>query len=113
MVRLRKLCNVDANSLLESVVALSIISVCLYIAIMIYTSVFTPKTSARFYSSQNKINEVFFVMQLKQDSLLEKYNTEEWNIEEEMMGNVKKITIKYKDSLQAYPEKSFYIPVHE
>lgn len=109
MQLLRRLCKVRANSLMESVVALSIISVCLYIAIMIYAAVFTPKTSARFYNSFNKTSEVFFAMQLAQDSLTEKYASENWQIEEEGVGAAKKITITYKDSLQAYPQRSFYI----
>ncbi|MCO6147922.1 hypothetical protein [Flavobacterium sp. NRK1] len=96
--------------MLESVVALSIISVCLYIAIIIYAAIFTPKTSARFYYSFNKTNEVFFAMQLAQDSVSERYDTDNWEITDETQGGVKKITANYKDSLQSYPQKSFYIP---
>jgi type II secretory pathway pseudopilin PulG len=106
---LRNYCNYKANSLLESVVALSIISVCLYIAVMVYSSVFTARTTARFYIEQNKINEFFFITQIQQDTLLEKFENDNWIITEEPEGKIKKITVKYKDSLQAYPEKSYYI----
>jgi hypothetical protein len=110
MERLKRLCSLRANSLLESVVALSIISVCLYIAIMVYASVFSPKTSVKAYSSQNKVYEVFYLQQIRQDSLLEQYNTDNWQIEEEYSTKkLKKITVHYKDSVQAYPERSFYI----
>jgi len=109
MVHLKKLCNVKANSLLESVVALSIISVCLYIAILVYASIFSPKTSIKKYSSQNKIYEAFFISQVDQDSLLDKYLNDQWVIDEEIENNLKKITVKYKDSLQSYQAKQFYI----
>lgn len=109
MVRLKRFGSVAANSLLESVLALSIISVCLYIAVMVYSAVFSPKTSARFYHSQNKINEVFFLMQINQDSLNEKFEGEEWQFEEATNGRLKTVGVKYKDSTQSYPVKNFYI----
>jgi len=109
MQQLRRFYSLQANSLLESVVALSIISVCLYSAIIIYAAIFTPKTSARFYNSFNKTSEVFFTMQLAQDSLIEEYDTYNWEITDETQGGLKKITVNYKDSLQSYPQKSFYI----
>ncbi|MNK23701.1 hypothetical protein D3C87_419990 [compost metagenome] len=109
MAQLKRFGNVKANSLLESVLALSIISVCLYIAVMVYSAVFSPKTSIRFYSSQNKINEVFFLMQINQDSLNEKYEGKEWEFEESANGRLKTVAVKYKDSTQSYPVKNFYI----
>jgi len=110
MAFLKKLCNVRANSLLESVIALSIISICLYVAVMVYSAVFTPHTSARFYTSQNKIYEAFFLQQVSTDSLSELYANGELTIDEEDIENsYKKIVVKYKDSTQAYPAKSFYV----
>lgn len=110
MPLLKSLCKITANSLLESVVALSIISVCLYIAIMVYATVFSPKTSAKYYNSQNKTSEAFYAIQLAQDSITADYDTANWEIEEEeSTGNLKKVTVKYKDSVMSYPEKSFYI----
>ncbi len=114
MASLRKYCNVKANSILESVIALSIISVCLYIAIMIFAAVFTPRTSAKFYDTQNKVNELFFTSQLKQDSLL--YQNEDDNLlieEENITHNLKKLTIHFKDSSKSQFEKSFYIQSNE
>ncbi|MFH6996237.1 hypothetical protein, partial [Flavobacterium sp. FlaQc-48] len=69
MVLSKKYYELPANSLLESVIALTIISICLYFAIMIFASVYTPKTSAKFYSTQNKVNELFYLSELKNDSI--------------------------------------------
>lgn len=109
MASLKKCCKVSANSLLESVIALTIISVCLYFAIMIFASVYTPKTSAKFYSTQNKVNELFYLSELKKDSLSNNEN-ENLLIEEEVVNdNLKKISVQYKDSTQFKFEKSFYV----
>lgn len=111
---LKKYNRLKANSILESVIALTIISVCLYIAIIVCSSVFTPKTSSKFYDVQNKVNEMFFLAQIKKDSLL--YNNEDENliIEEEIIeGGVKKITVQYKDSSQYKFQKAFYIQANE
>ena len=107
---LKDYCNIKANSLLESVVALSIISVCLYIAVMIYSAVFTSKTSLKFYSSKNKIYEAFFMAQLQQDSIFEEKGQQNYYIETEIVNsNLNKTIIKYRDSVQDYPEQFFYI----
>ena len=39
--------DLNGNSILESVIALSIISVCLYIDVLVYSSVFSPKTAPK------------------------------------------------------------------
>ncbi len=110
MVFLRKYCNLKANSILESMIALCIISVCLYIAIMIFAAVFTPRTSAKFYDTQNKVNELFFLAQLKNDSIKNETDQNNLILEEEIVNDgVKKIIIQYKDSTKFQFEKSFYI----
>ncbi|MHC0439223.1 hypothetical protein [Flavobacterium sp. 3-210] len=110
MVSLKKYCSLKANSILESVIALTIISICLYFAVLIFASVFTPRTSAKFYSTQNKVNELFFLSQLKTDSLQYESNDENLLIEEEIVNeNLKKISVQYKDSTQFKFEKSFYV----
>lgn len=107
---LKKCCKVSANSLLESVIALTIISICLYFAVMIFASVYTPKTSAKFYSTQNKVNELFYLSQIKNDSISNDSENENLLIEEEVIGDdLKKISIQYKDSTQFKFEKSFYV----
>lgn len=109
MVSLKKCYRVNANSLLESVIALTIISVCLYFAVMIFASVYTPKTSAKFYSTQNKVNELFYLSQVKNDSIANDEN-ENLLIEEESVNeNLKKVSVQYRDSTQFKFEKTFYV----
>ncbi|MDW8850093.1 hypothetical protein SD960_08330 [Flavobacterium sp. MMLR14_040] len=107
---LKKYYNLKANSILESVIALTIISICLYFAVMIFASVYTPKTSAKFYSTQNKVNELFYLSELKIDSIINESENENLLIEEEPVNeSLKKISIQYKDSSQFKFEKSFYV----
>ena len=116
MVFLKKYCNLNlkANSILESMIALTIISVCLYIAIMIFSTVFTPRTATKFYSTQNKINELFFLAQLKNDSLTAENEDDNLIIEEEIISDqLKKVTIQYKDSIKYQFDKSFYVQTNE
>lgn len=110
MVLSKKYYNLPANSILESVIALTIISICLYFAIMIFASVYTPKTSAKFYSTQNKVNELFYLSELKNDSISNENENENLQIEEEFINEkLKKISVQYKDSTQFKFEKSFYV----
>lgn len=110
MQLLKKYCKIKANSLLESVIALTIISICLYFAVMIFATVYTPKTSAKFYNTQNKVNELFYLYQLRNDSIYYENENENLLINEETISNtLKKISIQYKDSSQFKFEKSFYV----
>jgi hypothetical protein len=110
MVLSKRYYKVPANSILESVIALTIISICLYFAVMIFASVYTPKTSAKFYSTQNKVNELFYLQQIKSDSLNNESDNENLLIEEETINDdLKKISIQYKDSSQFKFQKSFYV----
>jgi hypothetical protein len=110
MVFLKKFCSIKANSILESVIALTIISICLYISIMIFAAVFTPRTSAKFYGTQNKVNEFFYLAQLKEDSLTYQSDDENLIIEEEIVSDgIKKVLLQYKDSTKYKFEKSFYV----
>ncbi|WP_269234885.1 hypothetical protein [Flavobacterium flavigenum] len=112
MVLSKKYYKLAANSILESVIALTIISICLYFAVMIFASVYTPKTSAKFYSTQNKVNELFYLSQLKSDSLSNESEDENLLIKEENINaELKKISIDYKDSAQFKFQKSFYVQI--
>lgn len=105
---LKKSNSFSANSILESVIALSIISICLYIAIMVFSAVFTPKTSPKFYNSQNKANELFYLSQLQLDSI--ENEVENITVEREQLnGNLQKLNVIYKDSSNIKFNKSFYI----
>jgi len=73
-------------------------------------TVFTSSTSAKLYNTQNKVNELFFLSQIKKDSILNENEDENLIIEEEYINeNLKKTTIRFKDSTQFEFEKSFYI----
>jgi hypothetical protein len=110
MVFSKKFCNLKANSILESVIALTIISICLYFAILIFASVFTPRTAVKFYDTQNKVNELFFLAQLKNDSLNYENENDQLIIEEEVINNnLKKLLIYYNDSTKFKFKKSFYV----
>jgi hypothetical protein len=114
MLFLKKYYNIKANSILESVIALTIISICLCFAVMIFATVFSPKTSIKFYNTQNKVNELFFLAQLKNDSLNYENKDENLFIEEEGVNdNLKLIKIKYNDSLKFKFDKTFYVLTDE
>ena len=110
MVLSKKYYELAANSILESVIALTIISICLYFAVLIFASVYTPKTSAKFYGTQNKVNELFYLSELKNDSILNESENENLSIKEEQINdNLKIIVIEYRDSTQFKFKKSFYV----
>lgn len=94
-----------ANSIIESVIALTIISICIYVAIMVYANVFSPKTSIKQYSHQNKINEQFYLLQLQDETSIENIEiTENW-----LNTYLKEVTFIYKDSLFSNTSKTVYI----
>lgn len=110
MVLSKNLYNFRANSLLESLIALTIIAICLYIATMIYSTVFTNKTSIKFYTEQSSINEIFYLIQLKQDSIALPENNSKIDIAIDKFETFDKILVKHKDSSQVkWNERVFYI----
>lgn len=105
MKSLKKHYKIKANSILESVIALSIISICIYITILVYANVFSPRTSITYYSQQNRINEYFFLLQLGEEITNENIKLEEtW-----MNTNLKEIQVKFTDSLNSEISNTFYI----
>ena len=111
MASLRRFYSTKANSIVESVIALCIISICLYIAVMVFSAVFTPRTSAKFYNTQNRLNELFFITQIN-DSLLQENTNAHLTVQEEIQNaSLKKIIVRYKDSIQPETEKIFYVTI--
>jgi type II secretory pathway component PulJ len=98
-----------AGSLLESVVALTIISICLFIAVIIYSAVFASRTSIMHYNNTDEINNAFYIMQLDHDSLSEAYSSNKWEVEEENIHGLKKVTVRYRDSVNDVLERTYYI----
>lgn len=100
--------RVIASSILESVIALTIISICLYIATMVFSFVFTKKSSPKFYNTINKVNELFYKSQLNLESI--EYDAENITLEKETVNeNLSEIRIQYKDSNDINFDKKYYI----
>lgn len=98
-----------ANSIIESVIALTIISICIYISIMVYANVFSPRTSIHQYSHQNEVNEQFYLLQLQEEASVENIEiTENW-----LTTYLKEVTLTYKDSLTSDVSKTVYIHTDE
>lgn len=107
MKLLKRYCK--ANSIIESVIALSIISICIYIVIMVYAQVFSPKTSVKQYANQNQLLEKFYLMQLGLDYSVENIETSEnW-----INTNLKEVQLEYLDSISVKSIKKVYIYVDE
>ncbi|WNM19465.1 hypothetical protein [Flavobacterium capsici] len=109
MVFSKEFFKISANSILESVIALSIISICLYIAIMVYATVFTPKTSSNFYFSRNYVVSLYYESQVNPDSidLISNKNiviTREW-----INSNLEKVNFEYKDSSNVSIKQNVYL----
>ncbi len=109
MASLKKYCKLGANSILESVIALCIISICLYVAVMVYAAVFTPKTAPKFYGSRNKINELYYVMQLNPDTIETIANNDLKISHEWINANLQQVAIEYKDSSGVVVRTDFYV----
>jgi hypothetical protein len=105
----KKYFRVSGNSILESVIALSIISICLYVALLVYASVFSPRTSPRYYMSRNQMDELFFLIQVQEDSLNGVVSDSIIMEEDFLNANLKKITVRNRDTLKAVSGKEFYI----
>ena len=102
----RKYCSVEANSILESVVALSIISICLFIAVMVFASVFNERTSVRHFEKQHRANELFYLLQVRADSVTEDSESE---IDATPLGAGIMYTVNKKDSIGTNDAKTYYI----
>ena len=111
MVCVKKSFNCSGSSILESVMALSIISICLFITLMVYTSVFSVKSSAKFYTGQLHHEAYFYYKLLQSDTLnpnsFDVINEETININPQ----IKKITIVFQDSLKNKTTTSYFLPV--
>lgn len=113
MVCVKKSFNCSGSSILESVIALSIISICLFITLMVYTSVFSVKSSAKFYTGQLRHETYFYYKLLQSDTL----NASSFDIVNEETINIKlhikKITLVFQDSLKNKTTTSYFLPVSD
>lgn len=99
-----------ANSLIESVIALTIISICLFIAILVYSHVFSPKTSTQHYNKQNILNQQFYELQLNDENV----NSETISMEENWLNtNLREVSVQVKDSVESDLKAKFYLYSNE
>lgn len=99
-----------ANSILESVIALSIISICLYIAVIVFSQVFSPRTSAKYYASQNRVGELFFLFEIRHDSIMSETFSNAMKVEQVDLNNVlREISIEYTDTTENVYKRYFYV----
>ncbi|WP_162126047.1 hypothetical protein [Flavobacterium phycosphaerae] len=109
MAYLRKYCRLSANSILESVIALCIIAICLYVAVLVYAAVFTPKTSPKFYGSRNRLAEIYYMVQVNPDTI-EKMSNDNLVIHQEWVNsNLQEFSINYKDSSGVFIKNDFFV----
>ncbi|GAA4027089.1 hypothetical protein GCM10022386_08120 [Flavobacterium cheonhonense] len=106
---LRKYSNVAAQSVLESVIALSIIAVCLYIAVLVYSQVFTSKTSVQYYNTKNKLTTLYYMSQVYPDSVLPLAGDDFEVRYERVTTDLLQVTIHERDSIGAKFQNQFYI----
>lgn len=112
MELLKKYIKQPANSIMESVIALSIVSICIFIALLIYTNVYTPKTAPKFYEFKNRNAELFFMMHFEQDSISS--TSDDFQVSEEIINSkLKKVAIQNTDSSHLKIKKSYYIPTND
>lgn len=108
-----KLQNLDikirANSLLESVIALSIISICIYMTVLIYATIYQKDTSSTFYQSRNKMQTMFFMLQINPDSVFNDTDGVKIIHEEYLNIDVKLVEMGYTDSIQTLTKRKYYI----
>ena len=103
----KKYIKVKANSLLESVIAITIISISIYVSVLIINQVFSKSTSEKFYIEDKKMNELFYKIQFEDDTIP---NSTNFSIETENLKNgLIKYDIKYLDSTKLKLKSNFII----
>jgi hypothetical protein len=104
----KKHTSLKANSLLESVIALAIISIGIYAAILVFNQVFTTSTSEKFHIEQKKSNSLFYELQIGSESLNNEQSIYEFEISNHN-SDLKEYRIHYKDSSKIKLNNRFYI----
>lgn len=108
MKLLKKHTSLKANSLLESVIALAIISIGIYATILVFNQVFTSNTSEKFHMEQKNSNNLFYEIQLGVDTLKSDESNYQFEIND-LNSDLKEYKINYKDSTKIKLNNRFYI----
>jgi hypothetical protein len=103
---------INANSILESVLALTIISICMFIAVMVYATVFNSKNSLAAHLNEAQMQEMYFLMQVRPDSLLQAL-PKGFDIETGIEGRSRMCKIKYTGDEYRKMDCTYYLPDHE
>lgn len=107
MKSLKKHINPKASSLLESVVSLSLISICIYISILVYSLAFNEKISLQSHLNTLEGYRMFYEPDATEDlDSVSKYltYTEEW-----FSTDLKLVQIRYKDSTGNHHGRKYYV----
>jgi type II secretory pathway pseudopilin PulG len=104
----RKHTSLKANSLLESVIALAIISIGIYAALLVFNQVFTNSTSEKFHIEQKNCNNLFYELQLGIDTIKNDESNYQFEINN-LNSDLKEYKINYKDSAKIKLNNRFYI----
>lgn len=107
MPLLKKHINLSGSSLLESVVSLSIISICLYVTVLVYTTVFNDKTSINYHSKTLECYSVFYnsLIENNNDTLIKNIQFEE----EWITSDLKIIKMNFIDSTGNHYIRKYYV----
>ncbi|MFL9843558.1 hypothetical protein [Flavobacterium rhizosphaerae] len=105
---LKKYGNTKAGSLLESVIALCIIAVCIYVTIIVFSRIYLPASSVRASHLKNKMFEIAILKEIGADSLSAVVNKNNLHVKEELDGNLVKMTITANDSIYDSLEQIYY-----
>lgn len=104
------LIRIKASSLLESVIALSIVSICIFISVLIVSTVYNNSTSPRFYESRNKAQVLFFMYQIYSDSITDDFDKDIQIVNKEYINaTTELIEIKTRDSTKINNRIKFYV----
>lgn len=104
----KKHTSLKANSLLESVIALAIISIGIYAAILVFNQVFSSSTSEKFHIEQKNCNNMFYEIQLGINTFQNNESNYEFEIND-FNSELKEYKINYKDSAKLKLKNHFYI----
>lgn len=98
---------IKANSMLESVIAIALISACIYISLLVCNQVFSKKLEEDINFEEKKMNNIFYELQVGTDSI---YNSNIYSIDEQNDGvNMKIININPMEGAKVKNKKQFYV----
>lgn len=109
MKLLKKHINPKASSLLESVVSLSLISICIYVSILVYSLAFNEKITLQSHLNTLESYKIFYESSINEDLDTDSI-PKSLNYEEEWLStDFKLIRIRYNDSVGNHHSRKYYV----